>query len=87
MRLDAASAMIAIEGCHLGNHCTQRWEAMEPLRANPRVRYCERCQSAVHWVADVDEHNALARQGKCVAIPRTQDPAKLDAQMATDLAQ
>ncbi|HET7065376.1 MAG TPA: hypothetical protein VFI49_13980 [Rudaea sp.] len=46
---------------------------LEPVRGNPRIRYCGLCQSAVHLV----EHEAamleLARMGKCVAV-RREDP-------------
>lgn len=60
--------MIAIERCHLGYPCSQRWEALEPVLDNPRVRYCDRCQSAVHLVERENELFELARQGKCVAV-------------------
>ena len=62
--------MIAIERCRLSEQCTQRWQALETVRDNPRVRYCNQCQSAVHLVEHEYELIALARQGKSVAVLR-----------------
>lgn len=64
---------IAVERCHLNGDCTQRWEALELVRDNPRMRYCDLCQSAVHLVEHDAEMLELARLGKCVAIAR-EDP-------------
>jgi hypothetical protein len=63
--------MISIEHCHMSDQCTQRWEALEPVLDNPRVRYCGQCQSAVHLAEREKELVELARQGKCVAVMRT----------------
>lgn len=62
--------MIAIEHCRLSDQCTQRWQALETVRDNPRVRYCDQCQSAVHLVEHEHELIELARQGKAVAVLR-----------------
>lgn len=62
--------MITIERCHMSRQCGQRWELLEPVLDNPRVRYCDQCQSAVHLVELERELIELARQGKCVAIVR-----------------
>jgi hypothetical protein len=62
--------MIEIERCRLSYQCIQRWEALEHLPDNPRVRFCGECQSAVHLVELDSELRELARQGKCVAIQR-----------------
>jgi len=62
--------MIAIERCRLSDQCTQRWEALEEMRNNPRVRYCGQCQSAVHLVEHESELMELVRQGKSVAVVR-----------------
>jgi hypothetical protein len=51
----------------------QRWEALEPVRGNPRIRYCGLCRSAVHLVEHEAEILELARMGKCVAVQR-RDP-------------
>ena len=64
---------IAVEHCRLNGACTQRWEALEPVRDNPRMRYCSLCQSAVHLVEHEAEMLELARMGKCVAVQR-EDP-------------
>lgn len=61
---------IAIERCHLSGECTQRWEELELVRDNPRVRYCDLCQSAVHLVDHEAEMRELARMGKNVAVLR-----------------
>jgi hypothetical protein len=62
--------MIEIERCRLSYQCTQRWEALESLPDQPRMRFCGKCQSAVHLVERDSELRELARQGKCVAILR-----------------
>jgi len=62
--------MIAIECCRLSDSCTQRWHALETVRDNPRVRYCDQCQSAVHLVEHEHELLELVRQGKAVAVLR-----------------
>jgi hypothetical protein len=61
---------IAIERCHLNGQCTQRWEALEPVRDNPRIRYCSECQAAVHLVEREAELVRLAELGKSVAMMR-----------------
>lgn len=62
--------MIAIERCHLNGQCNQRWEALEPVLNNPRVRYCGTCKCAVHLAEHEREMADLARHGKNVAILR-----------------
>ena len=64
---------IAVEHCRLNGGCAQRWEALEPVRGNSRMRYCGLCQSAVHLVEHEAEMLELARMGKCVAVQR-EDP-------------
>ena len=61
---------IAVERCRLNGACTQRWEALEAVRDNPRMRYCGLCKSAVHLVEYEAEMDELARMGKSVAIVR-----------------
>jgi len=64
---------ITVERYRLNGACTQRCEALEPVRGNPRMRYCSLCQSAVHLVEHEAEMVELARMGKCVAVQR-EDP-------------
>ena len=64
---------ITVERYRLNGACTQRCEALEPVRAKPRMRYCGLCQSAVHLVGHEAEMLELARMGKCVAVQR-EDP-------------
>ena len=59
---------IEIERCRLAYQCTQRWEALDPLPGALRVRFCAKCQSAVHLAQTTVEFDELARQGKCVAF-------------------
>jgi hypothetical protein len=61
---------IAVERYRLNGACSQRWEALEPVRDNPRVRYCCLCQSAVHLVEHEAEMLELVRMGKCVPVRR-----------------
>jgi hypothetical protein len=61
---------IAIEQCHLNGQCVQRWEALEPVHGNPRLRYCSQCQAAVHLVEHEAELAELSRLGKNVAVQR-----------------
>jgi hypothetical protein len=59
---------IAIERCQLNGHCTQRWEALEPVRDNPRMRFCGQCQTAIHLAEHAAELFELTRLGKSVAL-------------------
>ena len=65
---------IEIERCHLNGHCAQRWETLELVRDEPRVRYCAHCQAAVHLAESDDELVELARIGKNVAVLREGEP-------------
>jgi hypothetical protein len=65
---NSETRMIAMENCHRSSLCTQRWESLETVLDNPRVRYCARCGSAVHLVECGKELVELARQGKRVAV-------------------
>lgn len=76
---------IAIERCHLNGECTQRWEALEAVRDNPRMRYCGLCQSAVHLVEREAEMHDLARVGKSVAVQR-EDPVTTGSVATSDQA-
>lgn len=76
--------MIAIERCHHSYPCSQRWEALEPMLDNPRVRYCGRCQSAVHLVERENDLVELARQGKCVAVVREESVLAVAVQSVRD---
>lgn len=64
---------ISIEQCHLNGQCTQRWESLEPVRGNPRIRYCAQCQAAVHLAEHEAELAQLALLGKNIAMMR-EDP-------------
>jgi len=61
---------ITVERYRLNGACTQRCEALEPVRAKPRMRYCGLCQSAVHLVGHEAEMLELARMRKCVTVRR-----------------
>lgn len=60
--------MTEIERCRLSYRCTQRWEVLEPLPGSVNVRFCSKCQSAVHLAQTRAELADFARQGKCVAF-------------------
>ena len=61
---------IDIERCHLNGQCTQRWDTLEPVRDEPRVRFCGQCRAAVHLAEGEDQLAELARLGKNVAVLR-----------------
>jgi hypothetical protein len=60
--------MIDIENCPMQYRCHQRWEHMERVVGNPRMRFCLHCQTVVHRPDDETEFAELARKGKCVAV-------------------
>ena len=64
--------MTPIEGCRMNQRCAQRWETLELVPDNPRVRYCGQCESVVHLVERQEEFLELARQGKCIAMSAAQ---------------
>lgn len=65
--------MAPIEHCRFAYRCDQQWDSLEVIPNNPRVRFCSKCQSAVHWADGKQEFNKLARQGKCVAVADIDD--------------
>jgi len=64
--------MTPIQGCRLNHRCTQRWETLEIMPSNQRVRYCGHCSSVVHLVDRQEEFLELVRQGKCIAMSAPQ---------------
>lgn len=62
---------ISIERCRLAYQCGQEWDSLESLPDSDSVRFCLRCQSAVHLVRHDAELARFAAQGKCVAIRRS----------------
>jgi hypothetical protein len=60
--------MTDIRNCKFAYRCTQRWADFEPVPGTMRVRFCTRCQSAVHRADTQAEFDELAAQGKCVAV-------------------
>jgi hypothetical protein len=77
---------ITIERCHLSGQCVQRWEALEPMRGNPRLRYCSQCQAAIHLALHEAELSELARLGKSFALVRKDLVAAAWATSADDRA-
>jgi hypothetical protein len=57
-----------VERCRLAFVCGQRWEELECLPNHEQVRFCQRCQSSVHLATTPKAFDALAAQGRCVAI-------------------
>ncbi len=49
--------------------CPKSWHSLE-LTKNSGVRFCQSCQSTVHWCNLASEAKALAKEGKCVALSR-----------------
>jgi hypothetical protein len=60
--------MIDIRNCKLEYRCNQRWEQLDPVPGAITMRFCTRCQSAVHRADSEAAFAELARQGKCVAV-------------------
>jgi uncharacterized protein (TIGR02996 family) len=58
-----------LEGCPVvfGFQCPMTWEQLRPTR-DARVRYCEGCASTVTYFDDLDEAQAAADTGACVAL-------------------
>jgi hypothetical protein len=48
--------------------CPMSWERLVP-RADPRVRFCDRCQRDVHRVENVLDAERLALRGECIDVP------------------
>jgi hypothetical protein len=60
--------MSDVRNCKLEYQCHQRWNQLETVPGALRLRFCNRCQSAVHRADSEEEFERLARQGKCVAV-------------------
>ena len=78
---DRVSAAV-IENCRLVDSCAQRWDALEALPGEPLVRFCSRCQSAVHLALDGQREVELAQQGKCFVVHVVPRDAEPDARQA-----
>ena len=69
-----ARLRIDVERCRLNGRCGQLWDALEPVHDNPRIRYCARCESAVHLAEGERELDELVRMGRNVALMREEAP-------------
>jgi uncharacterized protein (TIGR02996 family) len=47
--------------------CPRRWEALR-VTADDRVRFCDSCNQKVYHCASIEEAQAQARRGRCVAL-------------------
>jgi hypothetical protein len=74
--------MTDIRNCKFTYRCTQRWADLEAVPGTMRVRFCTRCQSAVHRADGEGEFDELARQGKCVAVFQDDAPLELTGKPA-----
>ena len=60
--------MSDIRNCKFAYRCNQIWQRLEPVPGTTRVRFCTRCQTAVHRADSEAQFAELALQGKCVAV-------------------
>jgi hypothetical protein len=60
--------MSDIRNCKFEYRCHQRWDQLETVPGALRLRFCNRCQSAVHRADSEEEFQKLASQGRCVAV-------------------
>jgi hypothetical protein len=60
--------MSDIRNCKFEYRCHQRWDQLETVPGAVRLRFCNRCQSAVHRADSEEEFQKLASQGRCVAV-------------------
>jgi hypothetical protein len=56
------------EGVRFAFACPRSWEEMLPTGMTG-VRHCESCNEDVHHAETVVAAEALARRGKCIAVP------------------
>lgn len=49
--------------------CPKRWETLEPTE-DPAVRTCQQCKEPVYRCDSVEDAEARARRGECIAVPR-----------------
>ena len=56
---------------HFRLQCPKSWSSLEPT-GDPRVRHCPECQCDVHWCENDVVAQALAGEGKCVALANRQ---------------
>lgn len=48
--------------------CPNKWETLTPTN-DSEVRFCDECQQQVFRVTSVDQAEAMARKGRCIAVP------------------
>lgn len=60
--------MSDIRNCKFEYRCHQHWDQLETVPGALRLRFCNRCQSAVHRADSEEEFQKLASQGRCVAV-------------------
>lgn len=49
--------------------CARQWESLAPTD-DARVRHCAECGESVHFADDVPTAERLARDGRCISVPR-----------------
>lgn len=57
-----------ILNCKFAFRCGQTWGALKAVQGVPGVKYCERCESAVHLCRSAEEFEEHASRGHCVAL-------------------
>lgn len=58
-----------IQGCDIEGLCSMKWDDLEQT-SDERVRFCLKCQSAVHLVLDRSELENCFDQRFCVALAK-----------------
>ncbi|MBK9037228.1 MAG: hypothetical protein IPL61_39300 [Myxococcales bacterium] len=66
--LNCGEARARHPGVRFAYACPRSWEQLAPT-ASAGVRHCDGCREDVHRADTIDAAAALARDGRCVAVP------------------
>lgn len=69
------STIATVRNCPLPSDCGQRWRQLDPIRAQPDLRFCLRCQRAVHRCRLEPDASLQAARGRVVLVESTGTPA------------
>ena len=64
-----------IANCRFAFRCPMTWGSLQAIEETMRVRYCDKCETAVHLCLSERELDDHAMKGHCVAYVEFEDSA------------
>lgn len=70
-------AVIEIGNCPLAFECDRRWDQLAAIAGERSVRYCQRCETAVHLCRTDQDYRQHRLKGHCVALAPPDEPMRV----------